>query len=247
MRRFRRGIADDCRHRQSLPVEMVAAAPGSCPSVPRWTSPRGRARTRPRLGSRSKRPDVWRFFYPWPVLRHPASDRLVVALDGTTRRPLAAPAHLAQHFPDMAGMIGDARVASITSATRCRVQRSVAYPWPSGPLLARPRRLRAGSCRVSASAPPDLQLQGRRCRQPANRSTSGWCSGATPRAHETPRPASCLSRTAFRPCVSSPPTQRSPAATGPPASIVQTSTKTQTMGQVCQLTTQMSLYYAMLF
>jgi hypothetical protein len=49
------------------------------------------------------------FFYPRPVLGHPGSDRLVVALDGTTRRPLAAPAHLVEDFPDMAGMVGNPR------------------------------------------------------------------------------------------------------------------------------------------
>jgi hypothetical protein len=52
-------------------------------------------------------PWLQRFFYLGPALVDPALDGLVVTLDGLAGRALTAPAHLAEHPPDVAGVIAD--------------------------------------------------------------------------------------------------------------------------------------------
>jgi hypothetical protein len=51
------------------------------------------------------------FFYPRPVLAHPASNLLLITLDGATRRLLRAPPQIVKHSPDMINVVVHAELA----------------------------------------------------------------------------------------------------------------------------------------
>ena len=134
---------------------------------------------------------VWRFFYPGPVVLHPAGDRLVVTFDGPAGRTLAAPAHLAQDSPHVPWVIRHAglgfdHLGHTLRASTCRSGNR----WPAGPSRADAQLASDRTPQAVAGVPPDQPRAGPRSRRPASRHASGSHSGVIPPAREPPRPGS---------------------------------------------------------